>query len=372
MTGNSKNMLETPHGTESIFLREAFIHKQVTYQIEKLFSRWGYLPSLTPVFDFYDNYRPLLKDIPSEKIYRLIDREGDLLMLRSDITLFLAKQIGTVLKSLKTPVRVCYSDVILRHQDKEDISRNEFFQVGAELFGKPGIDGDLEIFMLLSETLELLKLPGTRIHLGSRALFETVFCEYSDKEKSEIRSLIIMRNWPEFREKLYKHDTEKAIFLEKLFSFIGNQDEFFNLLENSVKVLSSDITDELQYLKKLLADLNDLDIPEITATSSGIIRIDLSEIGTQPYHTGISFQVYMEGTDSAVISGGRYDKLMQHFGGNTPSVGFSLLLRKVEPYIGDMDRFRFPDSLTPVTGSDFAERYRNAKKIRDNGGVALL
>ncbi len=362
---NSKNMLETPQGTESILLREAFLHKQITYQIEKLFSSWGYLPSLTPVFDFYDIYRPLLKEVPSEKIYRLIDREGDLLMLRSDITLFLAKQLGPVLKSLKTPVRVCYADSILRHQDKEDISRNEFFQTGAELFGKPGIEGDLEIFMLLIETLDLLSLPGTRIHIGSREIFKTVYSGYSDDEKQDLINTIAKRDWDRLEEISYLHKDGEREILRDIFSFIGSFDEFISFAETIQNRGFFSIKSTADYLKEIISNMKKLNVPEI-------VRIDLSEIGTQPYHTGIAFQVYMEGTDSAVISGGRYDNLMDRFGGNTTSVGFSLLLRKVEPYIGDRDRFKFPEAVPAAEGKDFAEKYRNAKKTRENGGISLL
>ena len=362
---NSKNMLETPQGTESILLKEAFLHKQVTYQIEKLFSSWGYLPSLTPVFDFYDIYRPLLKDVPSEKIYRLVDREGDLLMLRSDITLFLAKQLGPVLKSLKTPVRVCYADTILRHQDKEDISRNEFFQTGAELFGKPGIEGDLEIFMLLIETLNLLNLPGTRIHIGSRAIFDTVYADYSESERRDLINCIIKREWKKLEENSYRHkDGEREILFE-LFSFIGSFEEFETFTDHIQNKGFFSIKSTADYLKEIISNLKKLKVPDI-------VRIDFSEIGTQPYHTGIAFQVYMEGTDSAVISGGRYDNLMDQFGGNTSSVGFSLLLRKVEPFIGNMDRFKFPEAVPAAEGNDFAEKYKNAAKIRENGGISLL
>jgi ATP phosphoribosyltransferase regulatory subunit len=356
-------MLKTPQGTESIFLKEAFLHKQVTYKIEKLFSSWGYPPSLTPVFDFYDIYRPLLKDVPSEKIYRLIDREGDLLMLRSDITLFLAKQLGPVLKSLKTPVRVCYADSILRHQDKEDISRNEFFQTGAELFGKPGIEGDLEIFMLLIETLDLLSLPGTRIHVGSRELFNSVYSDYTDKEKGDLLNSIIKRDWELLKEKSFRHSKDDLETLINIFSFIGSCDDFAVFAEKTSGF--SAMESAVNYLKELVSNIRKLNVPDI-------VRIDLSEIGTQPYHTGIAFQVYMEGTDSAVISGGRYDNLMQQFGGNASSVGFSLLLRKVEPFIGNRERFVFPEAVETASGKDFTEKYMNAKKIRENGGISLL
>ena len=60
----------------------------------------------------------------------LVDRDGEILMLRWDITLFLIKQVRSLLPESKGPLRLCYADSILRHQEAEDISRNEFSRPG--------------------------------------------------------------------------------------------------------------------------------------------------------------------------------------------------------------------------------------------------
>ena len=163
MTEKRNRFLQVPMGTETIYIEEAFRHRQADQELWNLFTLWGYLPVETPVFDFFDIYQDL---IPDEKdIYRLIDREGDLLMLRSDITLFLAKQMGLSLKDQDVPARICYSGTILRHQNREDISKNEFFQTGVELIGKADLDADLEILILLHSTFQILEI--VRDHIGA-------------------------------------------------------------------------------------------------------------------------------------------------------------------------------------------------------------
>ena len=105
MTGKIKNLFQIPQGTESLSLKEASTHRRITDALEALFLSWGYFPVQTPVFDFFDIYRPLLKSASLEKVYRLIDREGDLLMLRSDVTLFLAAKDYTGVVGLSADLR---------------------------------------------------------------------------------------------------------------------------------------------------------------------------------------------------------------------------------------------------------------------------
>ena len=364
-----KNMLQLPQGTESFHLEEAFIHNRVRRALDDLYTSWGFLPVQVPVFDFFDNYRQLLSSEDIEKIYRLVDREGDLLMLRSDITLFLAKQVGISLAREKLPLRICYADTILRHQNREDISKNEFFQTGAELIGKQGTHADLEIIVLLLATLNLLDLPGTYLHLGSRALFSCFFDGYSQEDRLKILTSIVRRDHKKSEELISSHIREPELchFLIDLFGFIGTGEELEDFKKSGTNK---------GYIDNAAAETIDTLI-KISRTAESVsgsteIRIDLSEVGNMPYHTGVVFQVYMQGLDSAVASGGRYDELLGKFGFQTPSVGFSLLLRKVEPFIRNKQRFQPPREVPIIEEETFIGSFRKAEEIRKKGGVAVL
>ncbi len=347
-------------GTETIYIEDAYRHRLANEELGKLFTSWGYLPVETPVFDFFDIYQDF---IPVEKdIYRLIDREGDLLMLRSDITLFLAKQMGMSLKDSDLPVRVCYSGTILRHQNREDISKNEFFQTGIELIGKEDNNADLEVLMLLQSTFKCLEIEPI-VHIGSRKLLDASITGFKELDKKQILDMISYRNFEKLRNLLEKNIDKKSVnFLIELFQFIGTKDELSSFMNSSKGSINNQQSTALDDLITIMDSLIQLD-----AENSFIL--DLSEVGNQPYYTGIVFQGYIEGVDSAVVSGGRYDDLLGKFGFPAPSVGFSLLLRKIEDQLGK--KFSLPNQEN-ITEKDFISALKKAEIIRKDGRIAIL
>ena len=357
--------LQTPQGTETVYLEEACRHRQLLRLTEDHFSSWGYLPVLTPVFDYFETYRPLLDEAQIKRSYRFPDRNGELLVLRSDITLFLARQMGLAMKRLPRPQRVYYADSILRHQKEEDISSDEFFQSGAELIGSQGIEGDLEIILLLHELLENMKLPEWKIHIGSRALLNAVL-PLESKEIPAIGPLLEMREREGLQE-LLEHagilETEARI---DLLFFLGTVAEF---AENVEELTSRCGQPDSAHIAKAAEELLAIAKALSENISMENIRIDLSEHGGQPYYTGFTLRAYVEGSSTAVAPGGRYDKLLGHFGCDIPAAGFSLLMRKIQP----LSRFNPQErALKTAKGRCFAERYRDARQNRKAGQRVIL
>jgi len=363
VTKNNDKFLNLRQGTEGIHLEEALRHRRLTRELNDLYTSWGYLPVNTPVFDFYDNYRTFLEGKAGENIYRLMDRDGDLLLLRSDVTLFLARQMGLYLKDADLPLRVSYSDTILRHQNREDISKNEFFQTGVELIGLDGFDGDMEILLLLNRVLGISGIPF-HLHLGSRNFYNQLLPD--PRLNRAGREPVQTRDRAELTALLKgAFGSGEAGVYSRFLMFIGTDKEFSRLLELEGKVLPPPALKEARYILKVMDHLREV-APE------GSFRADLSEIGSQPYHTGIVFQAYMDGIDSAVASGGRYDNLLENFGFRAPSVGFSILLRKIEDLMNRQNRFEAPGKPEKAPGSSLLERYRAAESMRKEGRIVLL
>jgi len=367
VTAQIKRALQVPQGTEAFYLEEAYRHRRLTAAIEERFLLWGYLPVQTPSFDFYDVYTPLLREEDARSIYRLIDREGDLLMLRSDITLFLAKQMGLLLRPEDLPTRVFYADSILRHQDPDDISKNEFFQIGAELIGKPGMEADAEVVLLLLDALDRIGIEAFFVHLGCRALFDATFAGLDDTARRRAGQALRLRDWQAVRAELEATQTaeSRTSALLELYGFIGDRAELDRLLEGIGDRLTTAETRAVEETMGLYDVLSELD-------AAARLRLDFSEIGNQPYHTGVAFQVYMDGLDSAIAAGGRYDGLLSVFGLDAPSVGFSIMLRKVQDQLPlDNELFEVPGAES-APGKNFAERVRAARSMRENGRTTLL
>ncbi len=367
MNPENRQRLRTPQGTEGFFLEEAYRHRQLLRLTESHFESWGYLPVLTPVFDYFETYRPLLSHAQEERSYRFPDRKGELLMLRSDITLFLAKQMGLSLKNAPLPRRVYYADSIIRHQEDEDISSDEFFQSGAELIGLKGMDGDLEVLMLLQDLLSAMKLPEWRMHIGSRALLDAVLEGKADSV--EAGNLLEIRDEDGMCRFFEKSGLSAVKERTNLLLFLGTPEEFAADSPALVKAIPSDsgsgIDKAVEKLKTLAHALSE------TASLENI-RIDLSEHGGMPYYTGFTVKAYVEGANSAVASGGRYDSLLGSFGSSAPAAGFSLMMRKIEPlstYAADAAE-KAPISL--AEGLDFSSRYKDAGEKRKKGGRVAI
>jgi ATP phosphoribosyltransferase regulatory subunit len=366
MNPTSRAFLQLPQGREGFYLEEALEHERTVQSLKKFFASWGYVPVQTPVFDFYDVYRPFLGRAAAEKIYRLVDREGDLLMLRPDVTLFLAKQLGR-LENSDLPLRVFYADTILRHEDAEDVSRNEFYQVGAELIGQGGAFADLEALMLLVGCLQTAGLDDYRIHLGSREFFGAAFRGAEEKRLSEAAEAVSLRDAPGLEAILSRlgRAREEAGFLVRLFLYIGDSGGLEELaaLGRARGYLSQDMGKALDYLSLLWRQIEELG-------AGGLFRLDLSETASQNYYTGIVFQAYKEGIDSAFASGGRYDKLLARFGFDAPSVGFSLMLSKIEGSLHGLQN-PAPRIREAAEGKTFAEAFRAAEEKR-SGGIPVI
>ena len=358
-----KRLLQIPQGTEGIYLEEALRHKMIIRRIEDLYLKWGYLPVETPVFDFFDTYKPYIPGDQLDNIYRLMDREGDLLMLRSDVTLFLCKQMGLALNGSDLPLRVFYGDTILRHQNIEDISKNEFFQMGAELIGVPGMDGDLEVLSLAVEMLDALGIQW-KLHLGTSGILAPVRSAIGGEQKNDLHHAVLVRDFREMSGILAAAGIarKKADALADLCSFIGTSEEFSAYAQSlNAEMYGAETLSQLKYLTDLLATLS-------RVTDTGNIRVDLSELGSQAYHTGVVFQGYTPGIDSAFLSGGRYDRLLDDFGFDAHAAGFSFLLRKIEGLLPHGER----TAETKAEGGSFEERLANARKLRAEGKTVRL
>ena len=353
-------LLRNAQGTEGLLLEEAYSHLKRVQKIDSIFLSWGYLPSKTPVFDYHDLYKEYLSDNKNQ--FRLFDRDGELLVLRSDITLFLAKQLGMSLKSSDLPVRIFYGDSILRHQGQTDISKNEFFQMGAELIGVSGMRGDIEILALMTAVMDSFQLAYFT-HVGSRDFFSLISKDMDANEKKSVAFWIKGREYKKVESALSKYfDKKQAVAISSLFATIGTVEEF----EEKMIALKSDLTKPqiktLEYLLDLMKVVQQLD-------NGSAFRVDLSEIGNRSYYTGISFSVYADGADSAVASGGRYDKLLERFGFSAPSTGFSLLIRKLEQLTGVN---KVDLSAVKVSDENILKALQKAAEVRKKGGVAIL
>ncbi|MFP4375904.1 MAG: ATP phosphoribosyltransferase regulatory subunit [Spirochaetales bacterium] len=350
--------LRIPQGTEAFYLGEASLHQHLLRSFEDRCSLWGYLPVTTPVYDYYEVYRGLLGDEREADSFKLVDREGELLLLRPDVTLFLARQMARVLKEDDLPMRAYYGDAILRHEDPHDLSKNEFYQVGAELIGAEGLEADAEILLLLIESLQAWGDTASVVHIGHRRLL----AEHPDPQR--LAAAVSSRSWRAARELLAAGGLPDARIDEliRLYRFIGSAVEL-EALVGEMHGLTTSEHNALNHLHSLVDACDALGVGRR-------IRIDLSEVGNQTYHSGVVFRAYAPDVSAPLARGGRYDGLLSRFGFAAPSVGFSIMLRLVQarhPGIDDPEA-----GIERITGEDFVARVQATQQLRAEGKAVRL
>ena len=355
--------LRIPQGTEAFYLEAAYVHRRLVRAFEDVCDSWAYFPVHTPVYDYYEAYRDLVDHEWDSQSYRLVDRSGELLVLRSDVTLFLARQMALVLRREDLPIRVAYADTILRHEELHDLSKNEFFQVGAELIGPSGADADAESILLLFDALDRWGAADVVVHVGHRGIIGEARDDAAPADFARLAQAVSHRRWDAVERLLAARSIEgpRRAELVRLFGFIGTEAEL-DELAGRLRHLTPHEIDAVSHLRHLYRVCSDLGYAER-------VRIDLSEAGSRHYHSGIVFQAYAPNASAAIASGGRYDGLLSHFGFDAPSVGFSVMLRRLQALLHTPDRL--PAVATP-SDADIVTRARAARDMRRDGRVVSL
>ncbi|MFW5684965.1 MAG: ATP phosphoribosyltransferase regulatory subunit, partial [Spirochaetota bacterium] len=149
----------------------------------------------------------------------------------------------------------------------------------------------------------------------------------------------------------------------ELYGFIGSPPELSELAA-SLSDLTPEERTTLDHLLALTGEFAALGYGER-------VRIDLSEVGSQTYHSGVVFQAYAADTAAPIASGGRYDGLLARFGFDAASVGFSVMLRRLQSRALVTERHPTPE-ITRPGGESFRDRFAEARRLRDQGKVVAL
>jgi ATP phosphoribosyltransferase regulatory subunit len=249
--------------------------------------------------------------------FKLVDQlSGRTLGLRADSTPQAAR-IDAHMLNRSGVVRLCYCGPVLHTRASGSGSTREPLQFGAEIYGHPGLEADLEIQDLALECLRgagieelVLDLADARIVRGVLAgvpvdaqRLDAVYAALAAKDGAELRSLA--RDFPP--------ETRQA--LSALVGLYGDE----RVLHEARRVLPGRtlIATALQDLRSLAAHARE-------AHADLQVGFDLADSSGYAYYSGARFAAYAKGASDAVARGGRYDEVGAIFGRNRPAVGFGL------------------------------------------------
>ena len=306
----------TPEGTRDLLFEESNAINSVSSMINTVFKEKGYHRVITPGLEFFDTFNLDGFGYMPEEMFISTDKKGRLLVMRPDSTVPIARMVSTRHQDESLPLRLCYNQPIYRNNKALAGKDNEIRQAGMELIGAGGKRADLELIISATEILRKIT-PDFRIELGHAAFLKAILNKLtvSDEKKEEIRGYIESKNYSALTtllDEIPQDETTKALM--KLPRLFGGEEIFAKALP-----LFKDTEAEyaLFYLKDLYQALSKL-LPEDK------LMIDLGMVQKNDYYSHMTFCGYVEGSGDAVLTGGRYDHLLNQFQKSICAAGFGI------------------------------------------------
>ncbi len=316
-----------PSGTRDVLPDEMRELRSMTDRIRAVFERAGFGEVYTPALE-YERTLERAAMTGAKPAYRMFDEHGNVLVLRSEMTVPIARLAATRYAQAELPLRFSYLAHAYREVRPQRGQPREFLQAGVELIGSPGPEGTAEALTVLCSALDAAGLQNYRVGMGDASLYpalltavgvpsdlhERILGELADGDfvgvEREVRDLNLT--------------TEDAELLLRVPHLRGGPESLEHLeggLDEAVK--------GMREVHALLA-------PEVAER----VIFDLGLVRSLGYYTGAVFQVYDPAHGKPIGSGGRYDELLATFGRPMPAVGFALNVEQLHIALTGEERGR--------------------------------
>ncbi len=347
---DQKSLLFTPEGVRDIYGEDCEKRNRIQQDIHAVMKLYGFKDIQTPTFEFFDIFNRERGTAKSAEMFKFFDQYNNTLVLRPDLTPSIARCVAKYYEKEEMQLRLCYTGSTFTRLSGYQGKLSENTQIGAEMMNDPSSDADGEMIAMTIECLQKSGLQEFKVDIGHADIFRGVI-EETDLTEEEI-------------EQLKTYLNNKNIFaVEDMLEHRSMPAECKNLLIKMPDLFGG--IETLQYVKELTTNtraceaLNRLEkIYEILA-SSGLeehITFDLGMLSHYEYYTGVIFKAYTYGTGDAIVTGGRYDNLVEQFGKKTPAIGFAFMLDQL------MDALRSQEVTIETEEKDSLILYRSANR----------
>lgn len=308
----------TPEGMQDILFEGCYVKRNLENQLRMLFLRSGYRELETPSVEFYDVFSGEQSLIPQEGMFKFSDQQGRILVLRPDMTIPIARIAATKMKENLWPVKCCYIGNTFSYNELGGGKQKEYTQAGVEILGIKSPEADAELIALAIKALQIAGIEEFQIDIGQVDFFRGLMEQsgLSAMEAEEIRELIDTKDFVGVEQLVNRQPISQDLkeLILNLPRYFGSRELIEELQKKNA---SGKAMQALEYLKKVLEILEDWGLCKF-------VSIDLGMVQSMNYYTGIVFRGFTYGVGFPVLSGGRYDNLLQRFGRDCPATGFSL------------------------------------------------
>ena len=327
----------TPAGFRDVLTEEAQQRERIVRAVQERFAARGYAPIETPTLEVMDVMRAGGR-LPGSA-FRFFDSRGDLLAMRPDVTLQVARMVATRLAGQEGPFRFRYMQRVFREAEVEmQAKARELTQMGIECIGEEGPEADAEVVGLLAEALNVAGARGYTLALATvgvlRALLDASGAPAWWKER-----VLDAYHASNFVELDRLTAPEGALQADAMDAARGERAAVPPVFAAAIRALprirgGREAIDEVRALVAPLGCEDGLDAFARTfdlLAEAGLgqcILVDFSVMSSFDYYTGIVFEAYAPGLGTPLGSGGRYDNMIAAYGTSRPAAGFAFFLEQ--------------------------------------------
>lgn len=356
-------------GVRDILPAELKKRREVYQKIRNLFKLNAYREVITPTLESIKLYSGIEGLDDNSEMFKVFDDRGQILVLRPDLTMPIARLAASRFKNSPRPLRFSYLSSYFQSKNSQSLSLKERTQAGLELIGSNGLKSDLEVLIILIKTLKKLGVAEPLIDIGHADLINEIFADLkiAENEKTKLRKLLAAKNKVGIKNHLKEVDLSaqaKELILS-LPTLFGNPDIIISEMETMP--LSKETKKVLTKLKNLFSKLEEFELLKY-------INFDPMLISRHGYYTGLIFKGYARGYSNLLASGGRYDNLTKKFGLEEPAVGFALEIENLLDYLNRTENFSKAQEkrflIAYQNDEDLKSAYELADELREAGFVA--
>ncbi|RLG03553.1 MAG: histidine--tRNA ligase [Thaumarchaeota archaeon] len=364
-------LLDTPRGMDDLLPREVALKRRIEDVIREVFKLYGYLEVETPTVEYYELFALKSGEEIRERMFDFIDKGGRRVVLRPEVTASIARLVASKLKAAAPPLRLGYIADCYRYDEPQWGRRRRFWQGGFELIGSKDPLADAEILEVSYEVFNRIGLRDQYFKVGHIGILREILRSYHVDEGVQDRILTLL-------------DRKMVVEAFDLMKENGVDEDGVQVIRELMKLEGTDLRRILADASNLLSpwkeackDLEDLceiiDLAREGGVKSRIV-VSLGLARGLEYYTGFIFEQSVPDIRIALNGGGRYDNLIELFGGKpTPAVGCAIGITRIMQYILEKKAEETPTPSRPkillASVGDVSKKYvmRVARILRDMG-----
>jgi len=344
--------------------------EQKTLDIAQLY---GYDEVITPIVESYELLAAKAGEEIRHRMYQFNDMAGRKIALRAEFTPSIARLVATKMQTMPKPLKLFCMGSLYRYDEPQLGRSREFWQANYELMGTTNHESDTEIITLTSHLLDTIGLRNHYLKIGHVGILRGILGQegVTEAQQNQIMQQLDKKQW---NQALTTAQNTKA------------SPQCLQTLKALIKTKGQNPTKTIQKIRKTVqnyetaskATQNLQEITELLKNSGkkSDILIDAGFARGLEYYTGMIFETYipeLERAGLALGGGGRYDTLIELFGGQpTPAVGVALGIDRIVLATDKQNALLSPPdtkrvAVIPLKEETLTQAYRITSTLRQAG-----